>query len=81
MRFDGKDVADAIAAPRWRSENGALLIEQSHSARANLANRGHQILVRDDGDAIFGAVVAAGSGPRGLIVGADRRRSVVGATA
>ncbi|MUH53149.1 MAG: gamma-glutamyltransferase [Actinobacteria bacterium] len=81
MRFDGKDVADAIAAPRWRSENGALLIEQSHSARADLAKRGHQIVVRDDGDSIFGAVVAAGNGPRGLIVGADRRRSVVGTTA
>ncbi len=80
MRFDGTPLPGAIAAPRWRSENGALLIEQSHSASSDLESRGHEIVVREDGDAIFGAVVAAGNGPAGLIYGADDRRSVVGAT-
>jgi len=78
MEFDGQDVTEAIDAPRWRSENGSLLIEAGHPAAADLESRGHTLNHQEYGDPIFGAVVAAGCGPHGLIVGADPRRGVVG---
>lgn len=54
------DLARAIAKPRWRSENGLLLIEQSHPGIARLAALGHRVTPLPDGEMRFGAVVCAG---------------------
>jgi gamma-glutamyltranspeptidase/glutathione hydrolase len=50
----------AMAAPRWRSNSGQLLIERSHPGRAALEALGHRIEVRDDGDGTFGSMTSAG---------------------
>lgn len=60
VRFGGMTLSEAIARPRWRSENGRLLIEPDHPETARLAGRGHLVTPRDRGDGVFGAVVAAG---------------------
>lgn len=54
------DLAAAIARPRWRSEEGLLLIEESHPARERLAALGHRVTPLPDGEMRFGAVVGAG---------------------
>ena len=56
----GTDAASAIHAPRWRSENGNLLVEQDHPALADLTQRGHGTLALPRGDMRFGAVACAG---------------------
>lgn len=56
----GQPLAEAVAAPRWRSENGRLLVEAGHAARQDLAARGHQIVDVPAGDMRFGAITAAG---------------------
>jgi len=56
----GNSISKAISMPRWRSEFGVLLIEESHHLIDKFKERGHQIEVRPDGSDIFGAVVAAG---------------------
>jgi gamma-glutamyltranspeptidase / glutathione hydrolase len=68
------DLARAIARPRWRSEDGALLIEQSHAAIASLAALGHRVTPIADGDVRFGAVVCAGWIDGQPVAGADWRR-------
>jgi gamma-glutamyltranspeptidase/glutathione hydrolase len=70
----GSDIAAAIAAPRWRSEAGAVLIEESHANRGQLEALGHRLRVLPDGDMRFGAVVAAGFVEGGPIAAADWRR-------
>ena len=70
----GMDLAAAIARPRWRSENGALLIEQSHAGVDRLLALGHRIIRCADGDARFGAVVSAGFIDAEPIAAADWRR-------
>jgi len=72
----GADLADAIAAPRWRSEEGRLLIERSHPSAAALAERGHDLSVLEDGDNRLGAVVAARSGRSEPVAVGDWRREV-----
>jgi gamma-glutamyltranspeptidase / glutathione hydrolase len=57
---ENADLARAIAKPRWRSENGALLIEQSHASIDRLSALGHRVMPIADGDVRFGAVVCAG---------------------
>ncbi len=52
---DGMDLSAAIAASRWRSEGGQLLIERSHPAAALLAGLGHEVRDLADGDTRFGA--------------------------
>ena len=56
----GEDLAAAIAAPRWRSEGGALLIEEGHAAAAALAARGHRVTPIRAGEVRFGAIACAG---------------------
>jgi gamma-glutamyltranspeptidase/glutathione hydrolase len=68
------DLAHAIARPRWRSENGALLIEEAHAARETLRARGHHVIPCADGDVRFGAVVSAGFIAAEPIAAADWRR-------
>ena len=71
---DGLDLAQAIARPRWRSENGELLIEHSHNGIAALQALGHRVAPRSDGDLRFGAVVSAGWIDGEPIAAADWRR-------
>jgi len=56
----GYSISEAILMPRWRSEFGSLLIEESHQLIDEFGNRGHQVESRSDGSGVFGAVVAAG---------------------
>jgi gamma-glutamyltranspeptidase/glutathione hydrolase len=67
-------LAQAVAKPRWRSEGGQLLIEESHPARAQLEAMGHRVKVLADGDVRFGAVVCAGHMNRVPVALADWRR-------
>jgi gamma-glutamyltranspeptidase/glutathione hydrolase len=72
----GADLPAAVGAPRWRSESGRLLVEASHPAMDELAARGHELSVLEDGDERFGAVVSASSGPDGPSAVGDWRREV-----
>jgi gamma-glutamyltranspeptidase/glutathione hydrolase len=73
---DDTDLPTAIARPRWRSQDGALLIEEGHGAAAELAARGHDVQQRSDGDDLFGSVVAAASSGDGTPTATgDWRRS------
>jgi gamma-glutamyltranspeptidase/glutathione hydrolase len=74
LRCAGLDLAAAIARPRWRSENGMLLIEEGHAGREALAALGHRIVSCPDGDARFGAVVSAGCLHGEPVGAADWRR-------
>jgi gamma-glutamyltranspeptidase/glutathione hydrolase len=56
----GADLPAALAAPRWRSEDGGLLVEAGHPAKARLRALGHRVTERPVGADVFGAVVAAG---------------------
>jgi gamma-glutamyltranspeptidase/glutathione hydrolase len=56
----GRPLPDSVAAPRWRSEDGQLLVEAGHPARDDLAARGHAVVDTPAGDVRFGAVTAAG---------------------
>jgi gamma-glutamyltranspeptidase/glutathione hydrolase len=70
----GMDLATAITRPRWRSENGALLIEQRHANIDQLSALGHRMTRCGDGDVRFGAVVSAGYIDEEPIAAADWRR-------
>jgi gamma-glutamyltranspeptidase/glutathione hydrolase len=76
MRFNGLSLADALASPRWRSEGGLLLIERDHPGFPDLIRRGHHLGLRDSGDDVFGAVVAAGMTNGTPYAAADWRRNV-----
>lgn len=54
------DLATAVSRPRWRSEDGRILIERAHAGAAGLRALGHDVVALDDGHMKFGAVVAAG---------------------
>jgi gamma-glutamyltranspeptidase/glutathione hydrolase len=74
LQRDGLDLAAAIARPRWRSENGQLLIEKGHAGIAKLQSLGHDIVPLADGEVRFGAVVCAGFIGEEPIAAADWRR-------
>jgi gamma-glutamyltranspeptidase / glutathione hydrolase len=74
IQRDGMDLASAIARPRWRSENGRLLIEQSHESIERLRSLGHRVQPLQDGEMRFGAVVCAGFVDDEPIAAADWRR-------
>jgi gamma-glutamyltranspeptidase/glutathione hydrolase len=76
LRFGEQPLDDALAAPRWRSEGGSLLIEADHRQRQALAGLGHQVTDRQSGDDVFGAVVAAGLKNNIPYAAADWRRNV-----
>lgn len=70
----GADLATAVSQPRWRSENGRLLVEADHPGIEAFRRLGHEVLELDAGHVKFGAVVCAGhcdGSPIGL---ADWRR-------
>ncbi|MEJ1934129.1 gamma-glutamyltransferase [Nostoc sp. NIES-2111] len=56
----GDDLATAIARPRWRSEDGMLLMESDHQAQDHLRVSGHRVESMPPGHVKFGSVVAAG---------------------
>lgn len=72
---EGRDVVAAVAAPRWRSEGGRLLVERSASWAEPLAARGHDVVTVDDGDEAFGAVAGAGLRDGWPVAVADWRRT------
>lgn len=70
----GDDLASAVAAPRWRSEDGRILIESTHGAAEALARLGHRIEILPDGHMKFGALVVAGHLDERPVTVADWRR-------
>lgn len=68
------DLATAIFRPRWRSQDGKLLVERGHRLGAALAAKGHDVEWLDDGDLRFGAIVSAGLKDGQPISCADWRR-------
>lgn len=76
----GEDIASAIAAPRWRSEGGKLLMERGHPSEAGLRVMGHDIEERAAGALCFGAVACAGvdAGGEPFAVSDWRRNSWAG---
>jgi gamma-glutamyltranspeptidase/glutathione hydrolase len=76
MRYDRIDIASAIDRPRWRSEDGRLLIEDGHPAVQGLRDRGHLVDTIEFGDQRLGAVVAAGVDEDGPWACGDHRREV-----
>jgi gamma-glutamyltranspeptidase/glutathione hydrolase len=77
---EGVDLAQAIARPRWRSENSELLIEQSHAAIDRLTALGHRVIPLADGEVRFGAVVCAGWIDDQPVAVADWRRETAAGT-
>ena len=71
---DDIGIAELIDRPRWRSENGRLLIERDHPQAAVLAAMGHDLVPLPEGDMRFGGVVAAGLDGGMPFAGADWRR-------
>lgn len=76
MRFRAESLGAAIAAPRWRSQDGQLLMEDDHDSRQDLIDRGHRVAERRSGDDLFGAVVAAGVTTGRPYAASDWRRNV-----
>lgn len=81
MRQRGLRLTDAVAALRWRTEGGTLLVEEGHPAQAALAARGHDVRTRPAGDPVFGGVVGAGIDDDGPYCVSDWRRQVTSAVA
>ena len=79
LRYRRASVAEAVAALRWRTEGGALLVEDGHPQTAALAHRGHRVARRPAGDPVFGGVVAAGIDDDGPFCVSDWRRQVASA--
>ena len=76
MRFRGRDLFEAISAPRWRAEDGKVLIERTHPKYNALLNMGYKLEEQPLGSEIFGAVVATGTNMQGPYASADFRRQV-----
>jgi len=70
-----QDLAESVAAPRWRSEDGALLVEANHPARDRLLTLGHRVRDTASGDMRFGAITAAGMEGQTPFALADWRRT------
>lgn len=81
MFVGGDDLATAISRPRWRGQDGKLLVERGHPFGAALAAKGHDVEWLRDGDLRFGAIVSAGLKDGQPISCADwRRETWAGAT-
>ena len=68
------DLPDAVIHPRWRSEEGRLLVEASLGSANRLASLGHDVHVLPNGADPFGAVLAAGIEDGTPFAFADYRR-------
>ncbi len=76
VRFAGASLADAVAAPRWRSVASRLHVEASFPDADGLRARGHDVVTVDDGDGLFGAVVSASVTGTSVEAVGDWRRDV-----
>lgn len=76
QRYAGADLASALAAPRWRSQDGQVLVEAGHPGAGQLSRRGHLVQPRPAGADLFGAVVVAGHDGTSPFAAADWRRTV-----
>ncbi|MFD9669211.1 gamma-glutamyltransferase [Rhodococcus sp. NPDC059968] len=76
---NGAPLGDSIERHRWRSQDATLLLERDHPRLGHLANYGHHIAVREAGDDVFGAVVAAGVAKGEPFANADWRRQTTAA--
>lgn len=74
LTFGGMALEEAVAMPRWRSEGGAILVEDGHPATERLASLGHYLRPLAAGDMRFGAVVCAGQAEGAPFALADWRR-------
>lgn len=74
MFIEGHDLAKAVSRPRWRSEDGRLLIEAGHPSVQRLQAFGHDVQVLEAGHMKFGAVVCAGQIDNAPVCVADWRR-------
>lgn len=75
LMIEKLDLAKVVDRPRWRSENGKLLIEKSHPQKELLARLGHKVTEMADGDMRAGAVTAAGVIGGAPVAVADWRRT------
>ncbi|MCP4327914.1 MAG: hypothetical protein GY791_05685 [Alphaproteobacteria bacterium] len=73
---EGLELDAVIDRPRWRSEQGRLLIDRSHEQAETLRELGHDLVLLDDGDKRFGGVVCAGRSDTGPFAVSDWRRQV-----
>jgi len=71
---DQLDLATAIHRPRWRSEDGVLLIEQGHPHARALQGRGHAVEPMASGAMRAGSVMSAGHAQDMAFAVADWRR-------
>lgn len=71
----GRDLSEAVAAPRWRSQDGQLLIETGHPAREDLVRRNHDVVDIPAGDSRVGAITCAGLQNETPFALADWRRT------
>ena len=70
----GADLAAAIDRPRWRSENGNLLVEATHPSLGRFSQSGHRVVETPSGDMRFGAVTSAGMAGETPFAVSDWRR-------
>ncbi|MBX3598913.1 MAG: gamma-glutamyltransferase [Rhizobiaceae bacterium] len=75
LTLERLDLATVVDRPRWRSENGKLLVERSHRHKDILSKLGHKVTEMPDGDMRAGAVTAAGMFDGAPIAVADWRRT------
>jgi len=77
---DGLDLEAALAAPRWRSQEGVLEVEEDlpGDVRSHLEARGHALEVHPAGAGRFGAMAGVGADAAAgtLLAAADPRREV-----
>ncbi len=74
----GTDLARAVVNPRWRSQNGHVVIPADHDAVGTLATRSHELRFADSASDLYGAVVGAGFRSGNLFAVADWRRQTHG---
>lgn len=70
----GTDLAEAVSEPRWRSQDGHLVIPADHDSVGTLATRNHEVRFADSSSDLYGAVVGAGFRSCELFAVADWRR-------
>jgi len=70
------NLAEAIAAPRWRSQDRKLLVERGHGGIDGLERAGHAVVELEPGDSCFGGVVCTGVSAGRPFATSDWRREV-----
>ena len=79
IRVEGIDPAEAVARPRWRAEDGKLLVEEDMAGLEAFAARGHKVVPGRPGANPFGAVTIAGVlGDRAYALSDWRRQTTSG---